>query len=372
MNLQQDLHAAKRPDASVPTHLNNRFLLAYKKKRGAVPWNPNDETGDSFPGAVYIARMLEQVDALIGPRELTFLLTSDIRSIPISGPGVIVVLREDEWCRLPPYATKVEAVFKAHGDTLAWDRNPLKQFSYDALLCAIQDTRTEIVRVPTRIRHLTDFFRRTILRAPAGYHVFDYPLGFFRQLDLPIVPIADRRYDVYFAGSIIGQRAAKHPWLARFETPKVRSRRKMVEELQAVKSRRPDMHIAIELTKSFWQTGRSEAEAYSQTMMDSRVCIVPRGTHLETFRYFEAMRAGCAVICESLPHRRYYDGAPHIMLDKWSDLESALDALLKDPVELQRRQEASLAWWRDKCSETAVAQFFAESILELEQDRRAD
>ncbi len=50
--------------------------------------------------------------------------------------------------------------------------------------------------------------------------------------------------------------------------------------------------------------------SYSQRMMDSKICLAPRGTASDTWRFFEGLRAGCLVVCEHLTDEWFYVGAP--------------------------------------------------------------
>ena len=102
--------------------------------------------------------------------------------------------------------------------------------------------------------------------------------------------------------------------------------------------------------------------AYSDLLAQSCLCVVPRGNSPETFRFFEALRAGCIVVCEALPGHWFYKGAPVITLDRWSDLSRVVPSLVGDPQELERLQLASLRWWRERCSEEAVGRYMADHV----------
>jgi hypothetical protein len=84
---------------------------------------------------------------------------------------------------------------------------------------------------------------------------------------------------------------------------------------------------------------------------------VPRGCHVETIRYFQALRYGCVVICENLPDHWFYTGSPAIVVEDWAELPDHLDRLLRNPAMMTDLSESALAWWRNMASEPAVARF---------------
>lgn len=96
--------------------------------------------------------------------------------------------------------------------------------------------------------------------------------------------------------------------------------------------------------------------------MDARICLAPRGTNAETYRFFEGLRYGCVVVTERLPPTGFYAGAPAIVVDRWRELPDLLESLLDAPAELRRRHRRSLAWWRDRCSEAATGALMAERV----------
>ena len=105
-------------------------------------------------------------------------------------------------------------------------------------------------------------------------------------------------------------------------------------------------------------------------MTNAKFCLIPRGTSVETYRYFEALRYGCVLITERLPSRWFYDDAPALIVDDWSELSRLLPDLLARPDELVLLQNDALAWWHDRCSETALGHYMADVVAPLASRNR--
>jgi hypothetical protein len=92
-------------------------------------------------------------------------------------------------------------------------------------------------------------------------------------------------------------------------------------------------------------------------MMDTKICVVPRGTSWETTRLFEGMKYGCVLVTEPLPDRWYLKGVPTIKIKNWQQLPKVLKELLDNQDLMQEMHHKSLAFWQDKCSETVVVDY---------------
>ncbi len=97
----------------------------------------------------------------------------------------------------------------------------------------------------------------------------------------------------------------------------------MVAAVESLAAHRPGLRTDIRLTSGF-TSSEGAAEGYSQALMDSRICLAPRGNSAETFRVLEGLRYGCVVVGERLPPFWFYENSPVIQLRTWSELESAV------------------------------------------------
>jgi hypothetical protein len=71
----------------------------------------------------------------------------------------------------------------------------------------------------------------------------------------------------------------------------------------------------------------------------------------------------CRPITEYLPSTWFYDGAPSIRLRSWRELSGAVTALLSEADCLHHQYQKVLAWWQEKFSETAVAQYILHQLM---------
>jgi hypothetical protein len=346
--------------------MNNRYLIYLGRERGTISWTPPDPhpiDGD----LTYLGRVFEVIEQSLKVRGLTFYLTWEhvgLNELPSYGPDVVVILANDEWCRIPAYFDKVGAIFKWYGT------NPIfgceLKLSYLTLLTATQYARMFVKRLPGLIRYGHWSLRSILSNRRSQPAIFAIPLGYNKgQLDLPIVPIQRRKYDVFFAGSVAHYEFSKYSLRNLFGNPKELSRKQMISQLERFKRRHPHFNVKLTLTPGFWASEAAASDFYSEEMMNAKICVVPRGTSFETFRFFEALRYGCVLITEALPPRWFYDGSPAIRIANWGRLEEELTRLLRDEELMQQKHDAALQWWRDRCSEAAVGTYIAETVSNL-------
>jgi hypothetical protein len=188
------------------------------------------------------------------------------------------------------------------------------------------------------------------------------PMGYARQTDVPVKPFETRRYLVGFLGSIENRAHPRFSLKRLVGTPKHIARSRMDESLRKLAAAAPDS-VYYGTTASFRESTTAGAgDRYSEIMADTKICLAPRGSSVETYRFFEGMRQGCVVICDRLPPHWFYLGCPAIQIDDWRDLETEIKALSADPRRLLDLHRETMDWWRTKLSEPAVAGVIARGI----------
>lgn len=137
----------------------------------------------------------------------------------------------------------------------------------------------------------------------------------------------------------------------------------MVTAVRKIEGKYP--HLAAETAVKVWKKYTGELAdhlAYAERMMNSKVCLAPRGSVADTWRFFEGLKSGCSVITNPLPDEWYYRDAPVIQLDDWSELEETLVPLLADEARLEEIHLKTLKYWDEVCGEEAVGRFLASSF----------
>jgi hypothetical protein len=303
---------------------------------------------------VRIFKELEKSSSLGG---LTFYLVSNhalVDELPSYGDNVVVVIRTDEECWIPLYLNKVRYVFKTYGFEPWCGASLRKQSPASVLKCARDWARWSW-------RYLS-YLRQSGFSPKRGNRKMVVPLGYARQTDLPGKPFGSRRYLVGFLGSIENREYSRVSPKRLSASPKSVARSRMANSLQKMAAAAPDA-VFYGTTASFTESTMTGAgDRYTEIMADTKIALTPRGSSVETYRFFEAMRQGCVVICDRLPPHWFYLGCPAVQIDDWGNPEAEVRALAADPQRLADLHRRSLAWWDEKLSERAVAQVIARCL----------
>jgi hypothetical protein len=310
----------------------------------------------------YFDRVLEAVDKNIESFNLCFYLTWDTEELPNYGSNVIAIVLGDERCKIPLYADKVLAVFKGYGTRLMLASNPFLNPSYYSFLCLLHYLQASFIRLPRILR-----YRMSRKKA----NIFDIPIGCFNSINMPIVDFNQRVIDVSFVGGIGEETCSIKSIKYWLKTPKIIARKNLFENLLKFRLKMKNLNIYSSATPDAIAhiANLDIQERYIEILRDTKICLVPRGTSLETFRLFEAMKYGCILVADVLPSRWFYENAPIIKVESWCELDRQLKSLLDDPEAMCNLHQASLDWWNDKCSEEAVGRYMSMQINSLLVDQ---
>ncbi len=359
--------------------MKNKYFLCLQYQEEPIAWDPTSPQ-DRTVHERYFGGVFSTLERHLQETGLTIYLTWDLETLPSYGSDVVAVVMGDEWARIPLYSHAVRATFKCYGTSLALGGNPLTHPSRVNALATAKYVRDQVHRIPGIWSRLRAGIREG--GSSSLPPILPLPLGYANQVELPLKPVSDRRYDVQFAGSIShgdGEKEGLKRWLS---SPKVVARKRMLRHLTSYQEANPSVECDIFVTDGFgphaaeWGPGHfqkmRDAETYSSTLMDTKICLVPRGTSLETFRFFEGLRAGCILITEELPDRWFYNGAPVQTVNDWSELGNVLDRLLNDPERLDTLHCTARTWWTDTCSEEAVGRYMADRLRSIGPSRAPD
>lgn len=247
----------------------------------------------------------------------------------------------------------------------------LKQGDDNHVLILIADERA--------VFPLEDFMSyRVIFRAhgnPKGgkSRIYPFPIGYFNEAGTAeSIPFEKRATSIFFSGYLNRNRVDVykqfHPvwWLPKHNLPHNRYIRELLcRSLKKIHKQRnivgslPGARIRF----TEWFGKGFHPEEYARILADSKISICPPGFIMsETIRHWEAMRLGCITISAPLPQIYFYRGGPIIELNDWSQLIPVLNELLSNPNRARELHEATVAWWKLKCSSVAIADYMARVI----------
>lgn len=319
-------------------------------------WDLSERNDVAFGDLRYFGDVFTVVNHLLPDAGVRILATDSITApLPVSGPDVVVLSLNDESGKCPTYAFDVGLTVKTMGGTkrlpyvAVW---PLHRWPA-AILAAIEETQAQLGRVPFMARSAMGTVRHR--RRPP---VLDVPLGIRAYFHRDFVPFEERQYDVMFAGSLVNQPGEDTRFLP---AQKWRARRDFLAAVDRAREQRPKLSFSVRTVPSHWAAMRWVGE-YLEELSQSRVVLCPRGSSLDTHRFFEALRFGCVPIYEMLPKRSYYTGSPAVQCADWRKLPDVLDRLFADPVELRQRHEAALRWYDEHVAPAAVGATIAHEI----------
>ena len=339
--------------------MNHRFFAdhTYTGGAGLKELPPPPWTAELPAEFRYVYDVLEQALPEVQAEALRFYITKEAYFLPEYGRDVVGILLQEERCKTPVYGRHVRAVLRnLHSRPFLGYRTHAGFSKLDAVLTFeyLRDT-------------LTSFKSRRALAAPlAGFPApvraqpvtIPLPLGYHSQIELPQIRMADRQLDTFFAGQVATQPQVGYQRL--LSSSKIEARRqiwKVLQELQAEGKWRLDLGTL--------SAGEREIEAasfgsYSEKMMQSRICVAPRGSMADTFRAFEGLRAGCLVVANALPKDAFmYPGAPLLYVNHWREIRAILERYARDVDALEAWRERSLAWWHDRLRPLVMAQYVA-------------
>ncbi len=185
--------------------------------------------------------------------------------------------------------------------------------------------------------------------------------------ELPIIPIQDRTCNVFFSGDLNRNRIDLYRNFSslKYFIPKrgipTKGFRKLLIHLKSNFSDYfPDSLIVF---NSGFKNGLTP-QKYGETLANSKIILSPMGFgNPECFRDFESMRAGCVIISDKLPKTEFYEDSPIIQIENWKEELSWAKKLLKDKSLLNDYHLKTVDWWKQKCSENAVARYMEDKIL---------
>lgn len=327
------------------------------------PWNPANPSPELPRDCLYFGKALVEMERHLGPEDLHCYLTWSNEELPEYGAHVIAVLVGEEWGMIPRYARHVRLVARVMGQKPFLGIRKWLPFSRLKFLLAIKHARNWLrhVRSQIRVAFPPSEWPTAVHRKP---NICTLPWGSASLVDVPMKPMKKRTQNYFFSGGITkGTDFGFRKWLS---SPKIQARQDLVAAVTAMEAKHPELSSSQSVRVHVEQaTGAlDDNRDYAERLMNARICLAPRGSVADTWRYFEGLKSGCVVVTNPLPDEWYYRDTPAIQIQDWDELESVLLPLLADERRLQSLHEAALTHWQDVCGEQALGRFLARAISE--------
>lgn len=200
---------------------------------------------------------------------------------------------------------------------------------------------------------------------PLGYHTYYH--------DTKPVPMGERLYDVSFVGCLNRNRVALASAITGIPKGLIRLGLFVNKNLTLkilnfkAKWRHPSCYFAF---NPYFNDGVN-AEQYQFILRHSKIALVPTGwTNAETFRFYEAMRAGCFVWSDTLPDRPFYKGATSqlpwgVPWDGFEFVDKAFIPILKNlaPQMDDKYMKKVIDYYQENLSPEATAELIAQTLV---------
>ena len=342
------------------TLASHRYFMSsdYSGERGTVelpppPWQRGIHAEMRYPYDV-----LEQALPQVNARGLHFYFTKNAYSLPEYGPHVVSMLLQEERCKVPVYGRYIRATIRnlMPKPFLGWRPHwPLT--SVEAVL-TFEYTRDWYTHLKSRWAraHPPAEWGTPIRKEPKDLRI---PLGYHSQVEVPYIPIKERSLDMFFAGEV------RHPvpkwdYRAFTSTSKFEVRGQLFRELERLKDEwRIDLG-AIGSTDN--KKNEKVFNTYSDKMMNTRICLAPRGTLPDTFRHFEGMRASCLIVSNPVPVEPYLYGAPMLLIDHWSEIRGILAKYGRNDDFIEEMGAKANQWWKTRCTPELLGRYIADEL----------
>lgn len=215
-------------------------------------------------------------------------------------------------------------------------------------------------RIPHALCERCDaVFKAYLPDAELPANLFHFPVGVANYEEVGQETEGTRKdINVFFFGNLNEQRMGLHKQLTGSILPETMYRR-YVEWRGASQLDLSDRFPNSIIRFSRDWGGGMDPETYHQALGRSKIALCPAGFRTaETFRHFEALRAGCVVLSEPLPQNNpFYQTEAILEVDSYAEMVRVAERLLRHEAHLDELMRASRDWWQEECAPQAVADY---------------
>ena len=225
-------------------------------------------------------------------------------------------------------------------------------------------------------------------------NLYSYPLGIpYKIKELPIIPINERKYDIFYSGNLNKNRynffsslvyikpsfrkliilpilyiASKFEYNTKLRNTSLRLK-SLAFKLKATNFDDVFQNSVIKFTRSF-EAGLPP-EQYAEILSQSKIVLSPKGFfNTECFRFYEALRQGCVVITEKLPETDYYNNKYFIEVKSWRNIDKIINSLLCNKENLEKMSLQGRKYYQKELSPKGVATYLKNKILLNENETK--
>jgi hypothetical protein len=344
------LRQAERSAGEVQA-LKHSYTILYENKSYRI--NPSNVSSIGW-GFDYYLEVLRQVEQSYDMQGLTFFISNECpSSLPKYGSSVVLLVLCDESYKYYSYFYNLRCIFKCY--TL----KPPFVFPSVGLSGRVATTFQLLMKSSASFRSRISAHFGTRASLMRFLRIYSLPLGYFAKPNVR-EPEVERDIGFLFAGSV------EYPTVDTLRIrdimppPKLASRRLMAAAARTYLKAHPGSGL-LRLTDGFLGSV-SNADDYWPLLRRAKIALCPRGGVPETYRFFEAAIAGCAIVSEALPRAWYYEGHPAIIVPNWRGLGCVLDELLQDENKLAEMARRSTHYWKTTIRECVVAEYIAQRL----------
>jgi len=242
--------------------------------------------------------------------------------------------------------------------------------SPNKVLIFISDERSSI---PSHLQtNYRAIFKSYLQSELPGTNIFPFNIGYVNNVpDYPYKPVEDRKINVFYGGNLNFNRLvlyrSMHPIYRKLPPVILRSVSSINARMNGRMLMPADLSHVLPNSILYFTDGFKRGlppEEYGRILADSCIVLCPKGFNSsETFRHFEAMRAGAVVISEPLPDTHFYRDSPIIIVSDWREGLAKAKSLIENPDVLKRLQLETIHWWETVCSEEATARYLRDKLL---------
>jgi len=229
-------------------------------------------------------------------------------------------------------------------------------------------------------KHFFCIFKCYLPYQPKKSNIFSFPLNIIPDISIKkIIPIEKRKIDVFFIGNLNRNRLdffrafySASKIFSKFSYKFIYSfltRTNLIKKIIDVDlSNKINGNNFIKFTNGF--NAGIQYDKYLKLLNNSKVVLCPRGfMSSETFRHFEAIRAGSVVITEKLPNTNFYKKFPCVTVNNWTLGLKKAEKLILDVNRLKKMQNKIRVFYDKNLSEAATAKYVFNILKVLERKK---